>query len=222
MKYIITKEDIIKGKHALKNEIIIEPNYDTIFQSILYTILSQREQYKVQVNFYHKLQDENLITPHEILSRPVDLWNIVKGMSLNNSKFTRIMLAADSYKKSNIHNKLIYSKNKTRKEQIKIRNEFVKKIFGINNKSASMIMMKCGCSKIAILDIWVLRFLEYDRPVFSSLQYIKLENELIKQSKKFNISLILYSVSIWAKLSSYKPSIIIERKYTQNNMDDFG
>lgn len=217
----ITQADIARGRTIVEKETLSKVTYESVFGAIIYTILSQRELFKNQVTGYHKMQDIGLLSPAEYLSRPQEVWNILKGMSMNNQKMTRTMLCADIYRQTYFFRTLRSAKNKNRAKQIEIRKEFVRTYPGISFKSASMIMIKCGCTKIAIIDVWVTRFMgiKLERGITSNVQYVNIEKELMRYSRGLRVPLSVYSAAIWGRLSSYRDNIIIERSTIQKKID---
>lgn len=216
----LSKSDIARAEKIMANEMLNELDYESIFGAIVYTILSQRELFATQVKKYYQLKDEGLMSPHMFLCNPTRVYDIVKGMSLHEQKMVRLILCAEQYSKSGIHTKLMHCANKTRQQQIDIRREFVRTHHGISYKTASLIMNKCGATKLATLDVWVTRAMDVDFTTSES-RYIEIEELMMKDARKYGVSLALYSAALWGKLSSYKDNVNINRTAKQTKLKEY-
>lgn len=219
----LTKKEIERGKKILTGEYLKDINENTVFDAIVYTILSQRELYKTQVKHYHMIREAKMMNPESMLNSPSSLWKHIRGMSLASDKLNRILQTSEYYYdngRGQPYYMLSTSMNKSRNGQIDVRETFVKGAFGINNKSASMILMKMGCTKMAILDTWVLQWLQYPYlTATSNKEYVRLEEIIGNYARGNHCTMADYSAGVWGKYSSYNESVNINPTHYQSKLD---
>jgi len=207
----LTPKDIERGRHILKNE-VTGTDYNTVFQSIVYTILAQREQFQHQVDCFNKMMANELIaSPRRCLSRPSEVWEMLRHMSLNKTKFCYILCAAQNYSRK-MHNTMVSGINLPREDQIEIRKKIVNTVDGLSFKGASLVMVKCGYPNIVPIDTWIYKW--YDHKGNNSItwnnKYVELENMILNDAKLLNLTGAEYQASIWGKSSTYRGTEIVD------------
>jgi N-glycosylase/DNA lyase len=73
----------------------------------------------------------------------------------------------------------------------------VKNIKGIGLKAASHFLRNMGIEDLAIIDSHIIKFLG----ITKKFNYLKIENDLKEQAKKYKISLAVYDALIWKQMS---------------------
>jgi thermostable 8-oxoguanine DNA glycosylase len=151
----ISDSDLLRARTLFSKELITPVTDETLFQGVLYSLLSVREKYSNQIKVYNSLIRDNLATPKNILERSNELYNYSLG--LDKSKY--IVGLAKWWIKSNISKELIEDMSNGKSREFELRDMIANEADGISYKCSSLFMNMCGYENVVTLDVWAMRAL---------------------------------------------------------------
>lgn len=192
----ITEKDIEKGKKILEFERLSSVTSDSVFAAGIYCILSSREFFEKQVQVYHNLEINNMITPRNILNDTKKLRDCVSSIRAPNQTHDRLIGYAYWWTHSDIPKRLIRDATNGHDSGIFFRNKLAKEVPGVGLKIASLILIKAGYENVSALDIWMLRWLKNEfgfKPtgnkenITNPKEYLEAEKLLEPVAANFNL-----------------------------------
>jgi len=208
----LTQKDIEKGKRILKFEKLSEVTSDSVFAAGIYCILSSREFFKKQVQVYHNLEINEMITPKSILADTKKLRECVAHIRAPNQTHDRLIGYAYWWSHSDIPKRLIKDANNGHDNGMFLRNKLAVEVPGVGLKIASLILIKAGYENVSALDVWLLRWLKDKfgfipsggkENITNHKEYIKAEKLLEPIAEEFNATQALTQCSIWGKSANW-------------------
>jgi thermostable 8-oxoguanine DNA glycosylase len=210
--FIITEKDINEAKRYYKLDGILVFTLGNLFKAALYSLLSIGQLYKTQKYIFSLLLDYNLDSSENILNN-IDLFRSI----IYKTRFSKSIEKYILYLCNNWDNKIKglfieIIEDKDRKKGYYFRNRLVKEIKGFGYKVASLFLDILGYEDIAVIDIWILRFLK-DRGYsvaynerkggLSKEKYLLYEHFLKMLAGRFDFFVAFFQCIIWCKLSSW-------------------
>lgn len=208
----LTHKDIEKGRKILEFEKLKSVTSDSVFASGIYCILSSREFFKKQIQVYHNLEINNMITPKSILADTKKLRECIASIRAPNQTHDRLIGYAYWWTHSDIPKRLIADANNGHNSAVFFRNKLSKEVPGVGLKIASLILIKAGYENVSALDVWLLRWLNKEfgfKPsgsrenISNPKEYAEAEKLLEPICKEFEASQALIQCSIWGKSANW-------------------
>jgi len=195
------------------------PKKDFLYGALLYSILSHREKFNQHKRQFNEFLSDNLRTAESIIKNKEKVEEILKKYGCSNIKIPMVFSTAEQWNDLNLTERI---RNDERKNLgFLLREEIVKKMFGVGYKFASLFLRMSGYENIVPVDTWATQYVESrgfrDRSEETGLkpkQYLKYEKKITKYAKKFNVSPALFQATIYAKFSTWKKDAKIIPKYS--------
>jgi len=227
--WIFDERDWKRAVEIREHERIYSLTSETAFQSLVFSILSQKEKYSKQVSMYSKLKVAGFLEPRKIIDEPIRFSKIMKKSSLSEDKIGYLTSLSEFWTSSNgsYFKRVKKDLKSDQSNGDQLRDEIVKNVKGVAYKTASLAFLKYGYEDFFSLDIWHLRYAK-SQDVFEKIglknetvlrrleipqnRYKKVEAELGKIAKEYDESLENYKVTnavmdacIWGKYANWTP-----------------
>ena len=202
----LTEKDIEKGKRIHKFEQLPSITSDSMFAAGIYCILSSREFFEKQVQVYHNMEINNMITPKMMLADTKKLRECVSSIRAPNQTHDRLIGYAYWWTHSDIPKKIIKDANNGHDHGVYLRNKLAAEAPGIGLKIASLLLIKAEYENISALDVWLLRWIKKEfgfvpsgnkENITNISEYVQAEALLDPIATQFGISQALLQCSIW-------------------------
>jgi len=154
-------------EHDLENKVLrttadniwnrekIQPlTVNKLYNAIIYSILSAREQYPKLKSMMLKLKENNLTTPKKIIPSYETLKVIVPW-----DKAKYIIRTSEWWMKSDLGQRLINDYTNKKNKVFDLKKELIKNAIGMEDKCANLLLRMMGYEGDAPLDVWALRYL---------------------------------------------------------------
>jgi thermostable 8-oxoguanine DNA glycosylase len=215
-EFLISMTDIQEAERYLKQDSVKEFSIDGLLKNYFYCLFSIGQLYKTQMKLYRMVVSNDLhISFMKNISDLLILKEIVRKTRFPKSIWNYILDFKENIEKhKELFREILWDME--RKNGKYFREQLVKNVKGFGWKIATFFLTLCGYVDMAVIDIWALRFLRdyigYDIPVMydrkrtrqvDKKSYLQYEEYLRNEAKKYNLSLSLFQIIIWVKLSSW-------------------
>lgn len=216
--FIITQKDIQEAKRYYRLDKVKRYTLSNLFKAAIYSILSTGQLYKTQKNIFHLLMENNFNSPSAILDNK-DLFRaiIYKTRFSKNIEKHILYLCNDWQIIEKLFFDIISNCNGFKDKGYYFRDKLVKEIKGFGYKIASLFLNILGYWNIAVIDVWILRFLKeqgYDinynkvrKGGLSKGKYLLYEQYLKIMADKYDMPVGFFQCIIWCKYSSWNKKI---------------
>src|SRR3989344_2806902 len=202
-KLLIISEDYSKVVKRYGSE-------DFYYGALIYSVLSLREKFNQHKKQFNEFLKNDLWTATSILKNKKLVENILKKSAFPNKKIKTVFSTAENWNKLNLTKRIRDDENE--EMRFEIREEIVKKMYGVGYKFASLFMRMSGYEKIVPVDIWAMKYVEsrgFNKrgQIIEGLdkkRYLQYEKKLIQHAKKFDVSPALFQATIYTKFSTWK------------------
>lgn len=209
--FTITNKDIKEAERFYKLDSIKYMDLSNLFKAAIYSLLSIGQLYKTQKNIY-KLLIDNFNNPYDILNNLVLFKCIIYKTRFSKSIEKYILYLCNNwYKIKTLFMEIINDESKIK--GCYFREELIKKIKGFGYKVSSLFLDILGYDYVAVIDIWILRFLKeqgYDisynerrKGGLLKNKYLLYESYLKCIADKYNYSIGFFQCIIWCRYSSW-------------------
>lgn len=194
---------------------------DFLYSALLYSTLSHREKFNQHKKQFNEFLSNDFWTAESIIKNKQKVEEILKNYGFSSKKIPMVLSTAEQWSGLNLTERI---RNDERKNLgFLLREEMVKKMFGVGYKFASLFLRMSGYENIVPIDSWATKYIEsrgfkvreskHGYTGFTPKQYLKYEKRLTKYAKKFNVSPVLFQATIYAKFSTWKKDSKITLEY---------
>ena len=215
MKTRLSLKDLQKGQKLYNEEKISDLNLESMFRASIECILSKAERYKKVKSLAAEIFESGLSTPTDMLQNTAQLKNILSKVGLNNQKFDAIVKFSEWWRESLLPEMIIHDATTGREHEYGLRNTLAEDAPGLNYKTGSFLMTRCGYENVVPIDSYMQHFLHdlgYDIKVPKNKkiggpkkrEFLYYERKIAARARRRGISPASYHHAVWFKYFSAK------------------
>lgn len=125
---------------------------DGIFRGIVYTILTPVQDYEMQRKVFDNFLKEGFNTPEDVLKNKEWLRKALQKANFNNQKPDRIIRMSLEWNDFDIYKTILEGLKHGLNEEVLLRDELSRNVFGLGEKTASILLYMCGAKHLIPID----------------------------------------------------------------------
>lgn len=150
-----------------------------LFRGSLYSLLTMRQTYGVQMKIYNKLLEQGFDDPIKIIAEEDAFSEIIKSAGLTQVQ-TGLIELAKKWKDLNWFEKINNGLGESKEQERVLRKEIMK-AYNFGEKTSSLLLEMCGAKHLFVVDAWMMGMLYFHGYEFNvELTYVHED----KKSKK--------------------------------------